>query len=208
MLNQLSNKFILLALTVILLIGCKEKSPTLPILGEPTILGNDTIYPTIANFRFVNQDSNIVTNQTFENKLYIADFIFLSCPTICPKMTKELYNAYQQFENESRVLFISHTIDPEHDTIPALKAYAKNLGVNSNKWHFVTGNQESILNLSELSYFSAAYPDSTSPGGFTHSGGLLLVDKNRHIRGVYNSMNPEETKRLVKDVKILLNEQF
>ncbi|MFM1856947.1 MAG: hypothetical protein RLZ05_7 [Bacteroidota bacterium] len=208
MLNQLSNKFILLVLTVILLIGCKEKSSTLPILGEPTILGNDTTYPTISNFKFINQDSNIVTNQTFENKLYIADFIFLSCPTICPKMTKELYSAYQQFENESRVLFISHTIDPERDTIPALKAYAKNLGVNSNKWHFVTGNQDSIINLSEYSYFSAAYPDSTSPGGFTHSGGLLLVDKNRHIRGVYNSTNPEETKRLIKDVKILLNEQF
>ena len=204
----LSNKFIFLAFAVILLIGCKETSPTLPILGEPTIAGNDTIYPAIANFSFINQDSNIVTNQTFENKVYVADFIFLSCPTICPKMTREMYSVYLHFAKDGRVLFISHTIDPERDTIPALKAYAKNLGVNSNKWHFVTGNQDSIINLSEFSYFSAAYPDSTSPGGFTHSGGLLLVDKNRHIRGVYNSTNPEETKRLVKDVKILLNEQF
>jgi protein SCO1 len=204
----LSNKFIFLAFAVILLIGCKETSPTLPILGEPTIAGNDTIYPAIANFSFINQDSNIVTNQTFENKVYVADFIFLSCPTICPKMTREMYSVYLHFAKDGRVLFISHTIDPERDTIPALKAYAKNLGVNSNKWHFVIGNQDSIINLSEFSYFSAAYPDSTSPGGFTHSGGLLLVDKNRHIRGVYNSTNPEETKRLVKDVKILLNEQF
>jgi protein SCO1/2 len=204
----LSNKFIFLAFAVILLIGCKETSPTLPILGEPTIAGNDTIYPAIANFSFINQDSNIVTNQTFENKVYVADFIFLSCPTICPKMTREMYSVYLHFAKDGRVLFISHTIDPERDTIPALKAYAKNLGVNSNKWHFVTGNQDSIINLSEFSYFSAAYPDSTSPGGFTHSGGLLLVDKNRYIRGVYNSTNPEETKRLVKDVKILLNEQF
>ena len=204
----LCNKFIFLPLVVILLIGCKETSPTLPILGEPTIAGNDTNYPTIANFSFINQDSNIVTNQTFENKVYVADFIFLSCPTICPKMTREMYSVYLHFAKDDRVLFISHTIDPERDTIPALKAYAKKLGVNSNKWHFVTGNQDSILNLSEFSYFSAAYPDSTSPGGFTHSGGLLLVDKNRHIRGVYNSTNPEETKRLVKDVKILLNEQF
>jgi protein SCO1/2 len=204
----LSNKFIFLPLVVILLIGCKETSPTLPILGEPTIAGNDTIYPTIANFSFINQDSNLVTNQTFENKVYVADFIFLSCPTICPKMTREMYSAYLHFAKDDRVLFISHTINPERDSVPELKIYAKSIGVSSDKWHFVTGNQDSILKLSEDSYFTAAYPDSTSPGGFSHSGGLLLVDKNRHIRGVYNGIKPEETQRLLKDIQTLLNEQF
>ena len=199
---------ILPILFVLLLVGCTEPSPRLPVLGTPTIEGKDTIYPVIANFQFTNQDGNIVTNQTFVNKIYVADFIFLSCPTICPKMTKEMYNAYLPFMNDDRILFISHTIDPDRDSVAALKAYSKSLGVSSNKWHFVTGSQDSILKLSEYSYFSAAFPDSTSPGGFTHSGGLLLVDRKRHIRGVYNSTRPEETQRLIMDIKKLLKEQF
>lgn len=198
----------LTALALIMLAGCHQPAPRLPILGKPSIQGTDTLYPAIANFSFTDQDSNTVTNQTFANKIYVADFIFLSCPSICPKMTKEMYNAYLSFAKDDRVIFISHSIDPERDSIPALKAYATSLGVRSQKWHFVTGNQDSIHNLSEHSYFSAAYPDSTSPGGFTHSGGLLLVDRNRHIRGVYNSSQPEETLRLIKDIHSLLKEQF
>jgi protein SCO1/2 len=201
-------RFFIASLSALLILSCTQPTQKLPILGEPFITEKDTIYPIIANFSFTDQDSNMVTNQTFANKIYVADFIFLSCPTICPTMTREMYNAYIPYATDERVVFISHTIDPEHDTIPRLKAYANNLGVSSKRWHFVTGNQDSILNLSEHSYFSAAYPDSTSPGGFTHSGGLLLVDKNRHLRGVYNSTKPEETKRLINDIQILLKEQF
>lgn len=119
-----------------------------------------------------------------------------------------MYKAYLPYATDGRVAFISHTIDPEHDTILRLKAYAASLGVSSPKWQFVTGNQDSVMSLSEHSYFSTTYPDSTSPGGFTHSGALLLVDKNRHIRGVYNSTKPEETQRLINDIKMLLKEQF
>ena len=188
--------------------ACSQPAKKPPILGNPNIEGKDTVYPTIANFSFTDQDSNTISNQTFANKIYVADFIFLSCPTICPKMTNAMHDVYLSYATDERVAFISHTIDPEHDTIPRLKAYADNLGVTANRWRFVTGNQDSILNLSEHSYFSTAYPDSTSPGGFTHSGGLLLVDKNRHIRGVYNSTKPAETQRLIGDIHLLLKEQF
>jgi len=188
--------------------ACSQPAQRLPILGNPNIEGKDTVYPIIANFSFTDQDSNTISNQTFANKIYVADFIFLSCPTICPKMTSAMHDVYQSYATDERVAFISHTIDPKHDTIARLKAYASNLGVITNRWHFVTGNQESILNLSEHSYFSTAYPDSTSPGGFTHSGGLLLVDKNRHIRGVYNSTKPAEIQRLIADIQLLLKEQF
>ncbi len=201
-------KFQIAILGILLLASCKQPAKHLPILGNPIISGKDTTFPTIANFSFTNQDGQTITNKTFKNKIYIADFIFLSCPTICPKMTKEMYAVYLSFATNDKVEFISHTIDPEHDTLPRLKAYATNLGVPSSKWHFVTGNQDSIINLAEQSYFATAYPDSTSPGGFTHSGGLLLVDKNRHIRGVYNGTNPEETKRLISDIQTLLKEQF
>jgi protein SCO1/2 len=197
--------FIVISLS---LYACKQGTKRLPILGNPTVSGKDTLYPTIADFSLINQDGQTVTNQAFANKIYVADFIFLSCPSICPKMTREMYNAYLPYATDERVAFISHTIDPEHDSIPRLKAYATNLGVSSPKWQFVTGNQDSIINLSEHSYFSTAYPDSSSPGGFTHSGGLLLVDKNRHIRGVYNSTKPEETQRLISDIQTLLKEQF
>jgi protein SCO1/2 len=206
--NRRIMRFYVAIISIILLASCKQPVKQLPILGNPVITGKDTTYPTIANFSLTNQDGQTVTNKTFENKIYVADFIFLSCPTICPKMTREMYNAYLPYASDNRVAFISHTIDPEHDTIPRLKAYATNLGVSSPKWQFVTGKQDSIMNLSEHSYFSTAYPDSTSPGGFTHSGGLLLVDKNRHIRGVYNGTKPEETQRLINDIQTLLKEQF
>lgn len=192
----------------LLISSCKQSSTKLPILGEPVISGRDTIYPKIADFSLTNQDEQNVTNNTFANKIYVADFIFLSCPTICPVMTREMNKVYSSFAKDRRVAFISYTIDPKHDSIPRLKAYANDLGVLSAKWHFVTGNQDSIIHLAQHSYFSTAYPDSTAPGGFTHSGGLLLVDKNRHIRGVYNSTKPEETLRLIDDIQKLLKEQF
>ena len=199
------------AATIIILlslVSCQSTDAPLPILGEPAIEGADTIYPRIADFSLLDQDSNRITNQTLAGKVYVADFIFLSCPTICPVMTKQLQQVYQHYAGDPRVVFLSHTIDPKHDSIPRLKKYATALGVPSARWHFVTGNKDSIYALSNQSYFSAAYPDSTSPGGFTHSGGLLLVDTNRHIRGVYNSSLPQETTRLINDIKILLKEQF
>ncbi len=201
-------KFIPACISLLLLLSCKENSRKLPILGQPLVNGKDTVYPVVADFRLTDQDSAVVTNQTFGNKIYVADFIFLSCPTICPKMTREMYKAYLPFATDERVMFLSHTIDPRRDTIPRLKAYANNLGVSARKWHFVTGAEDSIYALSEKSYYSAAYPDSSAPGGFTHSGGLLLVDKNRHIRGVYDGTNPQETERLIADIGLLLKESF
>ena len=183
----------------------KTKLP-LPFLGEPIINGTDTIPPTVKNFSFIDQDSNIITNSTFSDKIYVADFIFLSCPSICPKMNTEMLRVYNAFKNNDTVLFLSHTIDPEKDGVRQLKNFAENINVTSKKWHFVTGNQENIYDLAEHSYFSNAYKDSLAEGGFTHTGGLLLIDKNRHIRGVYDGTNDLETNRLISDIRILLKE--
>ncbi|MDE3248060.1 MAG: SCO family protein [Bacteroidota bacterium] len=193
---------------LLLLFSCKEPPAKLPFLGEPLIIGKDTSYPVIAPFLLMDQDSNQVSNESLRNKIYVADFIFLSCPSICPIITQQMRTVYQAFESDPRVAFVSHSIDPKHDTIPRLKAYASMLGVKAAQWHFVTGNKDSILNLSNKSYFSAAYPDSTAPGGFTHSGGLLLIDRKGHIRGVYDGTNAKETTRLKSDIDILLKEQF
>ena len=201
------KNYLVIFLSTILL-ACTNTDNRLPILGTPIIKDSDTIYPTIQSFRFINQDGTIITKKTFDNKIYVADFIFLSCPTICPKMTTELKTVYDAFENNANILFISHTIDPERDTIPRLKDYATNLHIDTKKWFFVTGIRDSIHALAEKSYFSAAHYDENAPGGYLHSGGLLLVDKNKHIRGVYDGTDPMETKRLIKDIDILLKEQF
>lgn len=194
--------YILLGLVVI---NCSPKQEKLPLLGNPTITGKDTLYPKIMDFSFIDQDSAVVTNKTFDGKIYVADFIFLSCPTICPKMNAELDKVYHVYKDNPQVNFLSHTIDPENDTIPRLKEFSQAMGIGKN-WHFVTGNKDSIFSIATKSYFTTAYPDAKEPGGLVHGGGLMLVDKDRHIRGVYDGTDSIETQRLIKDIKILLKE--
>ncbi|PBQ30421.1 SCO family protein [Sphingobacteriaceae bacterium] len=200
----MNYRFYFLALAC-LLQSCNTRE--LPVLGNPNGDKEDPA-PTIPPFAFINQENKSVTDKTFEDKIYIADFIFLSCGTICPKMNNEMLKAYKVFEKDDRVLFISHTIDPQQDSVARLKRFAGELGVSSQKWHFVTGNKDSIYNLAQKNYFTSAYPDSSDKSNFIHGGGLLLVDKNKHIRGVYDGTNELETERLIKDIKLLLKEQF
>jgi protein SCO1/2 len=207
--NFAGMKWFAFIILLVLFVGsCSEPKRKLPILGNPDIVGQDTIYPRIRNFSFIDQDSAVVSNKTFENKIYVTDFIFLSCPTICPAMTTEMKKVYMAFHINPNIMFLSHTIDPERDSIPVLKRYTNALGIDSQKWRFVTGKKEEIYDLAEKNYYNTAYADSIAPGGFIHGGGLLLIDKNRHIRGVYDGTNPKETERLLNDMETLLNEQF
>jgi len=199
------KKIALILLHSLLVISCEKAQEKLPILGNPIVKGNETQYPRIKDFSFTNQDSLKITNNTFDDKIYIADFIFLSCPSICPKMNTQLKKVYDVYKTNNEVLFLSHTIDPDHDTIPRLKAYTVDHDIKKN-WHFVTGNRDSIYKIATESYFATAYPDKNEPGGFVHSGGFLLIDKDRHVRGVYDGTNPKETTRLIADVKTLLEE--
>ena len=199
------RKIAIIALFTVTFLGCQDRQERLPFLGNPSVAGKDTIYPKIKAFSFLDQDSTIVTNETFRGKIYVADFIFLSCPTICPKMNKELKKVYDVYHSNAQVNYLSHTIDPERDSISTLKKYANSLRINNN-WRFVTGNKDSIFGIATQSYFTTAYPDAKEPGGLVHGGGFLLVDKNRYIRGVYDGTNPIETKRLINDIKLLLKE--
>lgn len=198
-------RILFFALSISLFLSCNSNDRKLPYLGNPIVKGNDTIYPRIKSFSFINQDSLIITNKTFDNKIYVADFIFLSCPTICPMMNTELNSVYTTFKNNNQILFLSHTIDPEHDTVERLKNYTKSHQI-SDRWHFVTGNKDSIYKIAKESYFATAYKDAKEPGGYVHSGGFLLIDKNKYIRGVYDGTNPQETKRLINDINALLSE--
>lgn len=196
-------KYILLIL--IILFSCNNEKK-LPYLGKSVLKNGVKTYPKIPDFTFTNQNGKLVTQKNFEGKIYVADFIFLNCPTICPIMSKELKKVYDAFQHEDKIKFISHTIDPKNDTIDRLKAYSNSLKINPNKWYFATGEQDNIYNLATQHYFSIAYKDSKEPGGYVHSGAFLLIDKNKYIRGVYDGTNEKETNRLINDIEILLKE--
>jgi protein SCO1/2 len=175
------------------------------ILGANTS-GKDTIYHTIADFSFIDQDSMIVTNKDFEDKIYVADFFFTSCPTICPLMKSQMLRVYEKYKNNDEVMILSHTIDPEHDTIPLLKSYAERLGISGPKWRFVTGSQDDLYDIGQESYMVATSEDKLEPGGFIHSGAFILVDKEQRVRGIYDGTKEDQVDKLINDIPVLLQE--
>jgi protein SCO1/2 len=166
----------------------------------------DTAYFTVPDFRLVNQNGDTVSQKNLDGKIYVANFFFASCPGVCPKMTDEVKQVQDEFKKNNDVLFISHTVDPEHDSLPALKTFAEKHGADLTKWFFVTGNRDSIYNLAIKGYLVPAAQDARAEGGFLHSQDLLLVDKEKRIRGIYDSMEPEDIKRLKDEIKVLLYE--
>ena len=184
----------------------QKKSKPLPIYGEREFNGTDTVYHTIGKFQFVDQDSTEITEHTFDGKIYVADFFFTSCRTICPIMKTQMVRVYDSIENDPDVLLLSHTIDPEYDTVGKLHDFAERLGVKSSKWHFVTGNKDSIYHVAEKGYFATAMEDKTEPDGFIHSGAFLLIDKEKRIRGKYDGTKEEDVNRLLEDIQRLKEE--
>jgi protein SCO1 len=190
--------------------SCTEQGSAarpLPILGERlgmTATG-DTLYKTIPPFTFINQNGDSVSNQNFEQKIYIVDFFFTHCPTICPKVTAQMLRVHDRFKDSSRVLLLSHSIDPKRDTIGRLQVYASKLGVVAPKWHFVTGNQDSIYAIAD-DYFSIAKEDPSVPGGFDHSGRLILVDTRGRVRSFCDGTDENDVNRFMNDVEKLLRE--
>lgn len=187
------------------LFSCIREKP-LPILGERDFNGTDTVYHTIQDFAFLNQDSVLITQDSVRGRIFVADFFFTSCRTICPIMKTQMLRVYQEFENDPQVVLLSHTIDPEYDTVALLRGYAERLGVTSRKWHFLTGKKEDIYNLAEKSYFTTAREDALEDQGFIHSGAFLLVDEHLRIRGQYDGTKPAEVDELIKDLRRLERE--
>ena len=206
-------KIITLVLLAGILIACGKKK--LPILGERAVdvkMVNgkevvDTIYQTVPDFSLTNQDGKIIDQNTTRGKIYVADFFFVTCPTICPRMKKNLLTVYNVYKGNPNILFLSHTIDPDHDSVSVLKDFAERLGADSKQWLFLTGNRDSIYELATHGYYATALPDSTEPGGYVHSGGLILIDKNRRVRGIYDGTSEKDTKTLMDDMELLLNEK-
>jgi protein SCO1 len=208
--------FVLTLILVFLAAGCSQQSgekDQLPIMGnkyteEREVDGAaviDTVYHQIAPFKLVNQEGDTITNEAVRGKVYVADFFFTSCPTICPVMKKEMLRVYEKFREVPDFKILSHTIDPEYDSVALLKDYALRLGVNdASTWNFLTGEQEHIFEIGQTSYLTTAMEDKNEPGGFLHSGAFVLVDQNGRIRGIYDGTKTTQVDRLMNDIPKLL----
>lgn len=180
----------------------------LPILGERDISpAGDTIYREIPDFAFVDQDSQLVTNATFDDKVYVVDFFFIHCPTICPRVKKNGLRIYEKYKDDARVVLLSHSIDTKNDTVAALRRHAEKLGIETQRWHLVTGEKDAIYGIAD-DYFSVATENPDAPGGFDHSGRLILVDKKRRVRSFCDGTDAKDVDRFMKDIDLLLEEQF
>ena len=166
----------------------------------------DTVYQTIPNWSFLNQDSVVTTNKATDGKVYVADFFFTSCTTICPTMHRNLMTVYKEFKTNPDVMFVSHTIDFKYDRPYVLKKYAQKLGVDGAKWQFLYGSKDSVYPLAEKNYLVAVGEDSTAKDGYIHQGYLVLIDKDRRIRGAYDGTKEDQVEQLRKDIPVLLAE--
>ncbi len=190
----------------LVVLGCQQEKK-LPFLG-PKVIGKqgDTLYHKIPDFKFLNQDSLWVSQKDMAGKIYVADFFFTTCPTICPTMKTQLLRIFDKFAEDDRVRILSHTIDPEYDGVRVLKDYAKKLNITSPRWNLVTGKKSDIYRLGEKSYMVTAQEDANEEGGFVHSGAFILVDQNRHVRGIYDGTKEEDVNHLIEDMTLLLKE--
>lgn len=183
-----------------------EEVPVVDPVSADTTYRTDTVYHKIASFSFLNQEGETITNKDVEGKVYVADFFFTSCPTICPIMKKEMLRVYDSYKDRPDFQILSHTIDPSHDTVELLKDYAERLGVeDASTWHFLTGDQERIFEIGQTSYLSTAMEDKNAPGGLLHSGAFVLIDQEGHIRGVYDGTKEDQVDKLLADIPKLLN---
>lgn len=210
------KKLLYFAIISIVLQSCSNESDSkLPILGnrepvERIVDGKtvvDTIYQTIQPFSYFNQDSILVTEKDFDGKIYVADFFFTSCNTICPIMHRNMLDVYKKFKDNPKVKLLSHSIDIKYDLPSRLKIYATKLGIEGNQWDFVHGSRDSIFNIAAKNYLVSAFEDSTDPQGLVHQGWFILVDTKKQLRGAYDGTKADQVKLLMEDMDKLLMEE-
>jgi protein SCO1/2 len=163
-------------------------------------------YHTISDFSLTNQNGETITQENYTDKIYVADFFFTTCVTICPIMTDHMVDIQKELKNNSNVLLLSHSVTPEIDTVAQLKKYAIEKGVDDSKWNLVTGDKKEIYDLARKSYL-AAKDVPYNKYDLVHTENFVLVDKKRRIRGFYDGTNPEAIEQLLKDIKILEKEE-
>ena len=225
LLLKVNNTRLIIAFLFALITGCKEevkkenlkvvetsRVENLPYYNEESFTPHwltpnseeEQDFHKIPDFKLVNQLGDTITRKTFENKIYITDFFFTSCPGICLKMTGNMSKVQEAFKSDAEIVLLSHSVTPSIDSVAVLKDYAEDHGVIDNKWHLVTGDKNEIYNLGRNQYFvenDLGIPKDIND--FLHTENFLLVDKNKHIRGIYNGLNSASIAQLIIDVKAL-----
>ena len=161
---------------------------------------------TIADFAFTNQNGKIITQKDYEGKIYVADFFFTTCPTICPKMTDNMVWLQEQIKNNPKVMLLSYSVTPDIDSVPVLKKYALEKGVDDSKWNLVTGNKKDIYYIARKSYLAVKTGKPEDMYDMVHTENFILVDQKKRIRGFYDGTNLEEVKKLLEDINYLSQE--
>ena len=204
---------------LLLIASCRheEKQASLPYYNTPDFTPQfirkeertQKIIHTVAPFSFVDQDGELITSKTVEGKIHVANFMFTSCGSICPKMTDNLSAVNKAFEKDKDIVLLSYSVTPWIDTKEKLKTYKEAKGVANKRWHFLTGDKSRIYTLARQSYFAEEdlgfTKDSTE---FLHTEHVLLVDGTGRIRGIYNGTLPLEMEQLIKDINVLKKENF
>ncbi|HEX8516470.1 MAG TPA: SCO family protein [Bacteroidia bacterium] len=181
----------------------------LPYMGERELApnGKDTVYHKVQPFSFLNQDGKIITDKDYEGKIYVADYFFTTCQTICPKMATELLRVQEKFAyTKGLVQILSHTVNPENDSVQVLKAYSDMIHADNTMWNFVTGDKKQLYDMARYSYLVNAMEGNGGPDDFIHSELFVLVDKEKHIRGIYDGTDIKAVNDLLDDIKVLIAE--
>ena len=207
--------FILFSIvTVSLFYNALKPQKTLPIYNPADVnpeLVDSTVqyvakYHTIGNFSFTNQNGKTITQKDYEGKVYVADFFFTTCGSICPIMTTNMIDVQKAFANNPKVMILSHTVTPEIDSVPVLKKYALEKGVIDSKWNLVTGDKKDIYSMARKSYLAVKLGKPGELYDMVHTENFVLVDAERRVRGFYDGTKKEEVKKLIEDINWLLTE--
>ncbi len=193
---------------VALLYFQKKQNPQpvrkLPYYGPAEL--SDKTQHTIPSFTFINQYNEMVTQKDVEGKIYVVDYFFVTCKSICPIMAKQMKRVYDAFHNDNEVLILSHTVNPEDDSVSVLKRYAEEHGVFDKKWLFLTGDKKHLYEMARKAYLLNAEEGDGGPDDFIHTQNFALIDKHGHIRGYYDGTDSVEVTRLIQDITVLKQE--
>jgi protein SCO1 len=178
-----------------------------PSMVNPELVDSTLVYVkkyhSIADFKLINQNGDTISQADYADKIYIADFFFTTCPTICPVMTANMADIQQIIKGDDEVMLLSHSVTPEIDSVPQLKKYALEKGVIDAKWNLVTGDKKQIYELARKSYLAVLTDGDGGPYDMIHTENFILVDKERRIRGFYDGTSSDEVAQLLEDLKVL-----
>ncbi|WP_324720304.1 SCO family protein [Salinimicrobium sp. HB62] len=206
--------FVLSAIIITIIYNVLKPEERLPVF-QPNMVNNELVdstmqevrkYHTIQEFELYNQNGDTITRDFYDGKIYVADFFFTTCQTICPIMTDHMLEIQEKLKDDDDVLLLSHTVIPAYDSVPVLRQYADEKGVMDEKWNLVTGDKKEIYDLARKSYLAAKSDGDGGPFDMIHTENFVLVDKQKRIRGFYDGTDPSAIDELMQDIEILKQE--